>query len=238
VAGLATAPRKAAGATEKFYPRNVFVYRYLIAMAVWTLVLASIPPFATAYFSRHVGMDVARIGSVFSVAQVAQMIATLAAPVIFRRFGFASGIAATQVATAIALVGLARAQGPVPAMLLYVLFNGVVWMSEPGMLTLLMGLVKPEERTGVSAINFLVMGVVNAVAAASTGAAITRFGYAAVLGAAAGVALLSAVLCQWLLGKAPVADSAGAAAPAVAHQRQEIFPALNEKHSSHSSARC
>jgi MFS family permease len=229
---------KPPASTEKFYPRNVYVYRYLIAMAVWTLVLASIPPFATAYFSRHVGMDVARIGSVFSVAQIAQMIATLAAPVIFRRFGFASGIAATQVATAIALVGLARAQGPVPAMLLYVLFNGVVWMSEPGMLTLLMGLVKPEERTGVSAINFLVMGVVNAIAAATTGAAITQFGYAAVLGAAAGVALLSALLCQWLLGKAPLAATTDAAASALAHQRPEIFPALNEKHGSHSSAGC
>jgi MFS family permease len=222
----------------KLYPRNPFVYRYLVAMAVWTLVLASIPPFATAYFSRHVGMDVARIGSVFSVAQFAQMIATLAAPVIFRRFGFASGIAATQLATSMALLGLARSQGPVPATLLYVLFNGVVWMSEPGMLTLLMGLVKPEERTGVSAINFLVMGVVNAAAAATTGTLITQFGYAAVLGAAAGVALLSAVLCQWLLGKAPLAETHRAAVTAVSHHHQEIFPALNGKHSSHSSAGC
>ena len=230
---------KPPASAEKFYPRNVYVYRYLIAMAVWTLVLASIPPFATAYFSQHVGMDVARIGSVFSVAQIAQMIDTLAAPVIFRRFGFASGIAATQVAAAIALVGLAWVQGPASATVLYVLFNGVVWMSEPGMLTLLMGLVKPEERTGVSAINFLVMGVVNAVAAASTGAAITRFGYAAVLGAAAGIALFSAVLCQRLLGKAPpLADTAGSAAPAVGHRHQEVSPALNEKVSSHSSARC
>ena len=125
-----------------------------------------------------------------------------------------------------------------PAILLYVLFNGVVWMSEPGMLTLLMGLVKPEERTGVSAINFLVMGVVNAIAAATTGAAITQFGYAAVLGAAAGVALLSAVLCQWLLGKAPLAETHRAAVTAVSHHHQEMFPALNGKQRSHSSAGC
>ena len=217
----------------KFYPRNAFVYRYLIAMVVWTLVLASIPPFATAYFSRHVGMDVARIGSVFSVAQVAQMIATLAAPVLFRRFGIVTGIAAAQVATAVALASLARTQGPVPAMLLYVLFNGVVWMSEPGMLSLLMSLVKPEERTGVSALNFLVMGVVNAFAAAITGAALTRFGYPEVLGAAACVALLSAVLCQWLLGKASFAVPSEVVVPTPAHQqqhqRQEISSAFVQK---------
>jgi predicted MFS family arabinose efflux permease len=118
-------------------------------------------------------------------------------------------------------------------MLLYVLFNGVVWMSEPGMLSLLMSLVKPEERTGVSALNFLVMGVVNAFAAAITGAALTRFGYPEVLGAAACVALLSAVLCQWLLGKASFAVPSEVVVPTPAHQqqhqRQEISSAFVQK---------
>jgi predicted MFS family arabinose efflux permease len=217
--------------TGKVYPRNPFVYRYLMAMAVWTLVLASIPPFATAYFSRHIGMTVARIGSVFSAAQVAQMIATLAAPVLFRRLGTITGIAAAQVATAIALVGLARVQGPAPAMLLYVLFNGAVWMSEPGILALLMNRVKPEERTGVSALNFLVMGLVNAIAAASTGMALTRFGYPTVLGAAAGVAVVSAILFRFLLGN-PLPEvvagrAQGSSAPTDRHPK--ITEAFAEK---------
>ncbi|MGA8233599.1 MAG: MFS transporter [Candidatus Acidiferrales bacterium] len=188
-------------AAAKFYPRNAFMYRFLLAIATWSLLTGAIPPFASAYFSRHMGMSVARIGSVFSASQFAQVIAILAAPVIFRRLGTVTGIACTQIAAAIALLGLAHTQGPEPAMLAYVFFSGFLWMSEPGMYSLLMSQVKPEEQTGASTMNFLVIGLAQMIAAAAAGAAFARFGYSAVLGAAAILALLSAILFQLLLGK-------------------------------------
>lgn len=215
----------------KFYPHSPFMYRFLLAIAAWSLVTGAIPPFATAYFSRHVGMSVGRIGSVFAVSQFAQVIAILAAPVVLRKFGTVTGIACMQIAAAIALAALSQTQGPTSAMLMYVVFSGFLWMSEPGMYTLLMSQVKPEQQTGASALNFLVIGLAQMITAAVAGSAFTRFGYSAVLGVFAGLALLSALLFQFLLGKTQSAPSPSGAevSPGRAHSPHEIAAVFSER---------
>ena len=121
-----------------------------------------------------------RIGVVFAISQLSQVIAILLTPLIFRRFGLVTGIIYTQIATAMALGALAGVRGASPAAFAYVVYMAFQWMSEPGMHTLLMNKMSPSERNGASSLNFLVISLSQAFAAAVAGASFTRFGYPAV----------------------------------------------------------
>jgi predicted MFS family arabinose efflux permease len=61
--------------------------------------------------------------------------------------------------------------------------------------------VTPAERSGASAMNFLVIASANAIAAFAAGSAFAHFGYPAVLTATAVVAFIAALLFRLLLGK-------------------------------------
>jgi predicted MFS family arabinose efflux permease len=186
---------------KKLYPRNPFLFRFLPAIAIWALVTGSFSPFFNAYFSQYLRMPVKQIGIVFSFSNITQVIAILATPVIFRRLGLVPGIMYMQIATAISLALLAAAPGARSAAVVYTGFMAFQWMSEPGMDTLLMNEMSPSERSGASALNLFVISLAQAVAAGAAGASFARFGYPAVLGATAGVALVAAVLFRVLLGK-------------------------------------
>jgi MFS family permease len=194
------------------YPRNPFLFRFLVAIAVWTLVTGSFIPFYNAYFAQYLRMPLERIGDVNSVSQISQTLAFLAAPFIFKKFGIVTGIVYTQIATAIALGCLAAAPGVSAAAVIYTSYTAVLWMSQPGMYSLLMSQVAPSEQPAASALNFLVISLTGAVAAAASGVSFVRFGYPAVLGATAVVALASAFLFRSLLGKNLVPTSESAAA--------------------------
>jgi predicted MFS family arabinose efflux permease len=153
-----------------------------------------------------------QIGTIFSVSQLSQVLAILAAPMVFRKFGLVTGIVYTQVAAALALGCLAAVSGPSAATAIFMGYTAFQWMNEPGMYSLLMNQVKPSEQTGASALNFLVINVAQAIAAAAAGASFVRFGYPAVLGVIAGVALAAACLFRLLLGR----DSLSVAQPSPA----------------------
>jgi MFS family permease len=189
---------------RKFFPRNPFVFRFLIAIAVWSLVTGSFSPFSNVYFSQYLRMQVDRIGTIFAGSQLSQVLAVLVAPAIFRRFGLISGIMYTQIATAVALGFLATAHGASAPAFVFAGYMAFQWMSEPGMYTLLMNQVSASEQTGASALNFLVISSAQAIAAAAAGASFARFGYPAVLCVIAGVALAAALLFRVLLGKGPL----------------------------------
>ena len=189
-------------ATEKkIYHLNPFLRRYLPAIAVWSLATGAFAPFANVYFSQYLHMPIHKIGSVFSASQFSQVVAILAAPLIFRKFGLIAGIMYMQIATAVALGCLSIVPGASSAAVVYVSFMAFQWMSEPGMYSLLMSEVTPAERSGASALNFLVVSAAGAVAAFASGSALAHFGYPAVLTMTAGVALVAAVLFRVLLGK-------------------------------------
>jgi predicted MFS family arabinose efflux permease len=185
---------------KKFYHLNPFLRRYLPAIAIWTLATGAFSPFANVYFSQYLRMPVARIGTVFSASQFSQVIAILAAPLIFRKFGLIAGIMYMQIATAVALGCLSVVQGAASAGLVYVGFMAFQWMSEPGMYSLLMNEVTPGERSSASAMNFLVISAANAIAAFASGSAFAHFGYPAVLTMAAGVAFVAALVFRLSLG--------------------------------------
>jgi MFS family permease len=186
---------------RKFYHLNPFLRRYLPAIAIWSLATGAFSPFANIYFSQYLKMPVARIGTVFSASQFSQVVAILAAPLIFRKFGLVAGIMYMQIATAVALGCLSLVPGAASAALVYVGFMAFQWMSEPGMYSLLMSEVTPAERSSASAMNFLVISAANAIAAFASGSAFAHFGYPAVLTMSAGVAFIAALVFRLSLGR-------------------------------------
>lgn len=84
---------------------------------------------------------------------------------------------------------------------MYVIYTGFLWMSEPGMFTLLMNRMDPSERNSASSLNLVVMSLSAAVAAPLAGASFARYGYPIVLSATAFVTLLAACLFRLLVGR-------------------------------------
>jgi MFS family permease len=172
----------------RVYPRSPFLLRYLAAFAVWNLATGSFNPFANVYFA-HLRFPAQRIGSVFSGSQVAQLAGVLMAPAIFRKAGLVTGIVWMMAATAVGLVGLSSQSTATAAVLAYAWYMAFQWMSEPGLNALLMSRVTERERSGASALNYLVAFSAQAVAALAAGRLLAHFGYGVVL---AGSALLAA----------------------------------------------
>jgi predicted MFS family arabinose efflux permease len=162
-------------------------------LLLWNLATGAFNPFFTVYFSKNLGMPVSQIGAVFSAAQLAQVVALLAAPLVLRRMGAINGLMSMQIATGLALAWLAIGPTGMFAGVLYAVYVAFQYMSEPGMYSLLMERVKPQERSGASALNFLVIFGGQALAASIAGLAVRRFGYPLVLAAAAITAMLAAI---------------------------------------------
>jgi predicted MFS family arabinose efflux permease len=183
----------------RVFPSSPFVKRYVAAYAVWNLAIGIFNPFFSAYFSRQLGMPVARIGVVFAGGQLATVAGLFAAPAVLRRAGSVRGIALIQLGMALALMLLATGPSPLAAAALYAAYMAFQVMMEPGAFTLLMEGVKPGERGGASALNFFAMNAPQSAAAAAAGMAVTRFGYRPVLLCAAAIAALAAWLFRRLL---------------------------------------
>lgn len=177
---------------------NPFLRRFLPAMAVWALVTGSFPPFANVYFTHYLGLSLQKTGFIFSLAQLVQFLAVLGAPLLFRRTGSVRGVVLTQFATAAALASLAlihrTPHGAAQAMWLYAIYMAVQYMNEPGIFSLLMDQIPPGERSSASASTFFVTSACQAIASATTGAAILHFGYPMVLLGIAGLALAATLL--------------------------------------------
>ncbi len=188
-------------AEHKLYPRSPFLLRFLPALALWSLVTGSLSPLANVYFSQYLHTPLERMGIIFSFSNLLQVLGILLAPLLFRKLGVVTGVACTQLVVALLLGFLAATSGALPAAVIYVGYTGFLWMSEPGTFSLLMSGVSPSERAGASALNFLVISLVQAGAVAATGASFTRFGYPPVLAAIAAVALIAAISFWLLLGR-------------------------------------
>jgi predicted MFS family arabinose efflux permease len=123
------------------------------------------------------------------------------APVVLKRFGLTRGVSGMQFATALALLALSAAAGPLSAGLAFAAYTMSQYMTEPGMFTFLMDGVPAEERSNASALNFLVTFAAQAIVAAIAGRMLARFGYPPVLVAAAIICALAALLFRVLLAK-------------------------------------
>ena len=204
--------------TRRLYPRNRFLLRFLPAVAIWSLITGSLSPLANVYFAHYLRMPLEEIGAVLSISSLCQVLGVLAAPLLFRRFGLVPAMAGAQVLIAVLLAGLAGTSAAVPASILYVAYTGLLWMSEPGLFTLLMSRVSPAEQAGASALNFLVISLGQAGAVAAAGASFVRFGYPRALLAMACIALGSSFLFHRLLGARPMADAGAKSLPLRSHE--------------------
>jgi predicted MFS family arabinose efflux permease len=184
-----------------FHRPSPLLIRFLIAMAVWNLGTGAMNPFFSVFFARSVHLPVERIGTVFALAQIAQVIAILLAPLVFRMVGLTRSISGMQYATALALIALAIEGGPVWAAAGYAAYMMFQYMSEPGLFTLLMEGITEDERSSASAMNFLVGFSGQAIAAAAAGHLLTRFGYPRVMIGAAIICAGAALLFRVLLAK-------------------------------------
>ncbi len=185
---------------RKLHRPSPMVLRFLIAVLVWNLGTGAFNPFTSVYFAR-MRMPLEHIGYVFSSSQLAQVVAILCAPFIFRRFGTIRAIWGMEMATALGLVALAAAGGAMWAAAAYASYMAFQYMSEPGMFTLLMDSVPAGERNGASALNFLVSFAGQAIAASVSGWMLARFGYPPVLAAGAFICVAAAFLLRALLVK-------------------------------------
>ncbi len=173
--------------------------RFLAAAALWNLGTGMFNPFFNVFFAK-LRMPVESIGLVFSVSRVVQVAGILIAPLIFKVTGMTRGISGMQFASAVALAALAGVSSPAPAAVLYSAYMVFQYMSEPGMYSYVMECVPPAQRSGASAMNFLVASSAQAIAAALAGALIQRLGYSPVLVAAAIMCVAAAALFRILVG--------------------------------------
>lgn len=203
--------------TEKraTYPRSSFVVRFLIAVAVLNIATAAFNPFASAYFSRYLKLPVEYIGLVFSGSQLAQVVAILLSPLILKKFGLVWGIVYMELAAGISLATLAPAPPVGIAVLGFAGYTAFQWMDEPAMESLLMTKVEPHERSGATALMYMVIFASGAVTAPVAGKGLTRFGYPVVISAAGFLLVLGALLFGLLL-KGPVSETTAKVNPSQA----------------------
>ena len=183
----------------RVYPRGSFLWRFLAAFALWNLATGAFNPFANVYFDR-LRVPVERIGSIFSMAQLGQVGTVLLAPLVFRRVGLVTGITGMMLATAIGLGALAAQPPGAAAALAFTAYMSFQWMSEPGLNSLLMNHVSESERSGTSALSYLVAFGAQALAAFGGGVLLARFGYGTVLAGAAALAAGAGIVFRVLLG--------------------------------------
>jgi predicted MFS family arabinose efflux permease len=184
-------------AEARIYPRSRFLLRFLVPFALWHLATGAFNPFNNVYFAR-LRFSIQQIGTIFSASQLVQLVAVLLAPIVIRRFGLVNGIVWMMIATSAGLGMLAAEPPGLFAALAYSAYMAFQWMSEPGLNTLLMNNVKEGERSGASAMNFLVAFGAQAIAAFGAGRLIEDSGYAPVLFGAALLALVASVLFRGL----------------------------------------
>ena len=202
---LPPAQREPEGREDGQGPRwkiQPFLLRFLPAMALWAAVLASFTPFANVYLARDLHISLSKIGLIFSVAQVVQLGVVLLTPFVFRRLGLVSGIVATQIATSVSLAALALLHDVRLAVVLYLSFSALQWMSSPGLYNLLMSRTPERDRSAAAAMTLFCNAVLQSGATALAGMLFTQFGYPPVLVGIAVFALLVALLFGTLVAPA------------------------------------
>jgi MFS family permease len=139
---------------------------------------------------------------IFSVAQIVQLCVVLLTPLLFRRLGLVPGIVATQMATAVALIGLAAIHDARFAVALFLSFSALQWMSSPGLYNLLMTRTPERERSTAAAMTLFCNALFQSGATALAGLLFSEFGYPRVLVGIAVFALLTALLFGVLVAPA------------------------------------
>jgi len=184
---------------SKTYPRGRFILLFLFSLCWWSAAVSAFHPFFNAFFAERMRMRVSRIGLVYSGSQFVQAMVVMAAPLVLRRLGQVRGTAWMQFGTACTLAALALSPNSGVAAICYAGSLSLQYMCDPGLFSMLMERVRPGERSGASALYFLVTSLMASVTALAAGTAIRRFGYPSVLIASAALATVAALLFRTLI---------------------------------------
>jgi MFS family permease len=177
--------------TRTMYPRDPAVFRFLAALALWSLATGALNPFFNVYFTKRLNVLPGVLGLIFSGSQLTQALTVLAAPLVLRRFGMPLGVMAMQMAAGLALALLAVEPPLGGAAVLFASYMAFQYMSEPGMFSFLMDHASERERGGAASMYMLILFVGQAVASRVSGLALVRFGYPAVMTTAAVLAIVA-----------------------------------------------
>lgn len=187
-----------------FHP---FLYRFLPAFALWSMVTGSFMPFAAVFLQQQLGIPMRHVGLIYSGSQLTQVAAVLLAPILYRRCGMITGIMCAQIATGVAVFALGQARGASSEVAFYLGYTGAQFMSGPGLYSLLMAKVPDAERSTASAVQNIASALCQAASAAVTGSCLVRYGYSAVLSGNALVAVGASLLLFVLLGSRGKAEA-------------------------------
>lgn len=177
-----------------------FLLRFLPPFFLWSMVTGSFTPFAAVYLQQHLRIPLSRVGIIFSMSQLVQLAAALLAPFLFQRLGTVMGIICMQFATGIAMLALGLTQNMSAAILFYLGFTGLQFMSGPGIYSLLMTQLPEGERGASSALQNMTGSLSHAGVAVIAGFVIVRYGYSTLMAGNAGTAVAAALLLFLMLG--------------------------------------
>ncbi|MES2390285.1 MAG: MFS transporter [Acidobacteriota bacterium] len=175
-------------------PRSPFLRRFLLATAVWAVVLGAFPPFANVFFTHHLHLPLAQMGTVLSISQAVQLAAILLAPALSRRMSLPIFILVTQLLTAASLFTLGGAHTLEAAAFSYWFYTAAQNSNEPAIASMLMNRVDAADRNAASSFALLSTAATQIVASAAVGAGIVHLGYSPVLYSIAALALVAALL--------------------------------------------
>jgi MFS family permease len=174
-----------------FHP---FLWRFLPAFAVWSVVTGSFIPFAPIFFQKQLGISLQHVGVIFSASELVQFCAVLLIPFLYRRIGVTAGIFIAQLMTGAAAFSLGRAHSAGYAVAWYLSFAGAQFTAGPGFYGMLMSRVPESDRSSASAIQNIAGALSQAGASTLTGLLIVRFGYGPVFNGNAAMAIFAALI--------------------------------------------
>jgi predicted MFS family arabinose efflux permease len=172
----------------KLYPKNPLLWRFLFVIGMFSLGTGAFNSLYAVFLASVAKLSVERIGAVFAVSQLTQVVAIMLGGMAVQKLGWMfAGTAAALFLLGFEPAGFAAAAA-------YVAYMSFQYMSQPGIFSMLMSIAAPSEHKGASTLNFLVINGGQAIAAFAAGAAVMKWGYGPVLGVAAAVILLAALL--------------------------------------------
>lgn len=179
--------------TPTTFRASSYLWRFLPPIAAWSFGLGVVSPFLSVYLTKNLHLALPQVGSMFSLSQFLQMLSVLAAPRLFRRWGTLSTVTLSQLATSISLLGFATFLVGPWMLLSFSAYSLFQYMNEPGVYTLLMNNVAPEQQSNAAAWNFFVICAAQSAAALISGILIARIGYSIILSSAGALMALSGV---------------------------------------------
>ncbi|HEV2401155.1 MAG TPA: MFS transporter [Candidatus Sulfotelmatobacter sp.] len=162
-------------------PTSPYLRRFLPPVTAWSFALGILSPFLAVYLTKNLHLELPQVGTMFSLSQFLQMLSVLLAPRLFRRHGTLFTVTLSQIVTAVSLVGFVSFSAKPWMLASFAAMSLFQYMNEPGLYTLLMSNVRPEEQSGASAWNFFLVCGAQTVAALTAAAVIPRLGYFPVL---------------------------------------------------------